>query len=70
MSIPLEFNNIDDMIEGAIAEEKEAIDDYARIINRLDLIGFPKEAEIVKEIRDDEIDHRNKFEKMIKELLI
>jgi hypothetical protein len=49
-------------ITAAIAEEKEAIDDYADLENKLRKAGLNSQADIVNEIRNDEIDHKKKFE--------
>jgi len=55
---------IDDEIDAAIAEEKEAIDDYTTLESHLRARGLIFEANIVHEIRSDEIDHRSKFQVM------
>lgn len=58
------FGGLEDRIKGAIAEEKEAIDDYAELENILNRAELSSQAFIVNEIRNDELDHRKKFEIM------
>ena len=61
--IPLLYTEtIKQEITAAIAEEKEAIDDYADLENKLRKAGLNSEADIVNEIRNDEMDHKKKFE--------
>ena len=52
-------------ITAAIAEEKEAIDDYAHLENELRKAGLNSEADIVNEIRKDEMDHKKRFEALM-----
>jgi len=56
-----EYGDLIYRVESAIAEEQEAIDHYAELINKLKANGLTVEADIVTEIRNDEIDHRGKF---------
>jgi hypothetical protein len=65
---PLLFKETRDEIVAAVAEEKEAIDDYAELINKLRKAGLNSEADIVTEIRNDERDHKVKFEEMLKRI--
>ena len=60
------FQGILDRIRSAIAEEKEAIDDYAELENKLRAEGFNIDADTVKEIRSDEQDHLIKFQEMLR----
>jgi rubrerythrin len=65
--VPLLYTKtITDRINAAIAEEKEAIDDYAELENQLREAGLSAQADIVNEIRFDEMDHKVKFEVMLK----
>ena len=58
------FQGTLDEVTAAIAEEKEAIDDYAELENKLRAKGLASAADIVKEIRSDEQDHLIKFQSM------
>jgi len=65
--IPLLYTQtIQQEISAAIAEEKEAIDDYAQLENKLRQAGLSSQADIVNEIKTDEMDHKVKFEAMLK----
>jgi len=66
--IPVLFKGTLDEVIAAIAEEKEAIDDYAELENKLRREGLTSDADIVNEIRGDEMDHRVKFEAMLKRM--
>lgn len=55
-------------VMSAIAEEKEAIDDYADLESKLRRAGDNTNADIVKEIRNDELDHREKFQRMLERM--
>lgn len=57
-----------DMIEAAIPEEKEAIEDYTNLENRLRSEELTDDADTVKEIKNDETDHKAKFEAMFRKL--
>jgi len=67
-NVPVLFKGTRDEVIAAIAEEKEAIDDYAELENKLRREGLTSEADIVNEIRNDEMDHRVKFEAMLKRM--
>jgi rubrerythrin len=56
------------MLISAIFKEVDAIDNYAEIINKLRAEGRAVDADIVAEIRDDEIDHKAKFEAILERL--
>ena len=58
------FHGTLDEVESAVSEEKEAIDNYATLENKLSAKGLVSDAEIVKEIRSDEQDHLIKFTAM------
>lgn len=66
MAVPFLFKGLHDEVKAALAEEEEAIDNYAELENKLRNAGFNEDADIVHEIRGDEIDHRAKFEVMLK----
>ena len=68
--IPLLFKGTISRVEQAIAEEKEAIDEYAELENQLRKEGDKAEADIVNEIRNDEMDHRVKFEQMLRRMKV
>ncbi len=59
--IPLCFSGLHDRIQNAFDKEDDVIDDYAELENMLRKDGFTEDADIVNEIRDDEVDHRGKF---------
>ena len=65
----LYVNTILGRIDNAAGKEKDAIDDYAELENDLRAKGLNAEADVVHEIRDDEIDHLQKFEAMRLRLL-
>ena len=54
-----------EMIEAAVPEEKEAIEDYTILENSLRSEGLLEDADIVHEIKNDEVDHKAKFEAML-----
>jgi len=68
--VPVLFKGTLDEVISAIAEEKEAIDDYAELENKLRREGLTTDADIVNEIRNDEMDHRVKFEEMLERLKV
>lgn len=57
-----------DMIGAAIPEEKEAIEDYTNLETQLRSEGLTDEAGTVNEIKNDEVDHKTKFEAMFRKL--
>ena len=62
------FKSTPEQVVAAIAHEKEAIDDYAELEARLRAEGKTAEADIVHEIRNDELDHLDKFVAMLKKM--
>ncbi len=63
--IPLMFTSTVDRIQSAINKEIDVIDDYAELENQLRSEGNNADADVVNEIRNDEIDHRAKFDVML-----
>lgn len=61
---------VESQVTRAIAKEKEAIDDYAELEHKLRRVGLNGEADIVKEIRNDELDHREKFQRMLERMQV
>jgi len=66
--MPGRFGGTWDRLTKARAGEMEVIDDYAELENQLRREGRIADADIVNEIRNDEIDHLGKFEAMIRKL--
>jgi rubrerythrin len=66
---PLLFKSVKDEVKAAVFEEKEAIDDYAELENKLRKAGLISNADVVNEIRSDEVDHLAKFEMMLREVV-
>lgn len=62
------YKGLKDEVISAIAKEKDVIDDYGELENKLREKGLNYDAGIVTEIRNDEIDHLVKFEAMRKRL--
>jgi hypothetical protein len=63
--VPMLYKGTLDEINEAISKEKDVIDDYAELENKLRTHGLDAEGDIVHEIRDDEIDHKRKFEAIL-----
>ena len=60
--------DIVDRIYKDIEDEKKAAGEYEELEKILRELGWTKEADIVEEIRLDEVDHRSKLEEILKEL--
>lgn len=59
--VPLCFTGLHERVQSALAKEDDVIDDYAELENMFKEQGFQEDAQIVDEIRNDEIDHTRKF---------
>lgn len=59
------YKSLRDEVLSAIAKERDVIDDYAELENKLRENGLTHDADTVNEIRNDEMDHRIKFQVML-----